>query len=117
MPYALNGPPGDWTSKAVDNITPIKLFSTNNTTRVGWQASFGTCTSIVVYFAEVPEGSTAPTFADIVTNGKYIVDYLDKSGSVFPPNPSAGMPSGRKVDVYAVAASGSGTIWVRELLP
>lgn len=93
------------TAVAVDATTPVKLFTTPAAGRLGWRVY--NCLAGDLYISIVPTGTSAPSFADMVTNGKS--SFRCPSGYTLEDGARAGC------DVYAVMSSGTGNLYPQEI--
>ncbi len=94
------------TAVAVDAVTPVKGIATPTNGRAGYRVK--NPLAVVLYVREVPVGSSAPTFADMVTSR---INHAEiDPGDVFE--------SGARefTDVYLCCASGTGNALFEEIL-
>jgi hypothetical protein len=85
-------------SVSVGSVTPVKLFSTNTATRVGWRCVLPTTVTagVGIRFQVQTAGSTAPTAANMLIG----CSVRAEAGAIVIDECNAQM------DIYAVAESG-----------
>ena len=99
------GYPANGQNQALDAATPVKIFSSNKA-RAGVRVTNNS--AISVYLVAVNGGSTPPTLTTMYTN---LLSYpLLTPGNFWEDY-------GRETDVYALAASGTPSIFTEELMP
>ena len=92
-------------SKALDAVTPIKLFTARATGSIGWRL-YNPSATLKVLTKVVRAGATAPTYAEMVAGV-----------STYRLAPLASVDDGAdsRCDVYGCVVSGTLTVYPQEL--